>query len=63
MEDKEPEKKTGNTWDPGNDEISKVSEGGKGRKEPCLHVQGYKTLSSTLSHNPPVSSAFPELTG
>lgn len=35
-----------------NDEISKVSQEGKGRQEPCLHVLGCMMLSSTFSHSP-----------
>lgn len=63
MEQKEPERKTGIIWEPGNEEISKVSQEGKRKEKPFSQVLGYKMLSSTFSHNPQENSVFPELTG
>lgn len=34
MDQKEPERKTGNTWDSGNEDISKASQGGEKRNGP-----------------------------
>lgn len=63
MEEKEPERKTGNTWDPGNDEISKDSESRKRAEGAPCACSGMQNAFKHTVHGPPASSAISALTG